>query len=290
MQRDLGIGRDVAELRPVGLAVDQERVAVPSEPHGRGLRLAVGGHRREPHRDLGAELLVGARVLRDRRRSRNAIRATPTERPRRLDRWVGDADQVPDPRVLLERVEEGRREVAARDRAARAPSHPPRPTYEPVAGSSVSIGAATTVQSSALSRRIAASRRCSAATFAYGPATSSSSKTFAFAAITIRRGPSRSIASTISRVASEISVVVSSAIGPSAETTASAPASAVSTALRIRRIGPAAPSPRRGTTAWTHPARTRPRRRRAGPPGRRPIGPCARSRRRSRCVAPCREA
>ena len=37
------------------------------------------------------------------------------------------------------------------------------------------------------------------------------------------------MASTITRVASEISVVVSSAIGPSAETTASAPTSAAST-------------------------------------------------------------
>ena len=66
-------------------------------------------------------------------------------------------------------------------------------------------------------------------TFAYGPVTSLSSNTLAFAAITIRRGPSRSIASTIVRVESEISVVVSSATGPSAETTASAPTSTAST-------------------------------------------------------------
>ena len=128
--------------------------------------------------------------------------------------------------------------MASRRAAAKLPRLVERPgafpsttaTYGSVAGSSVSAGAASTVHANVLSRRMAASRRCSAATFAYGPVTSVSEKTRGFVVITMRCGPVRSIVSTIVRVASEISVVVTSAIGPSAEMTASAPANADPTA------------------------------------------------------------
>src|SRR6266511_2923313 len=60
VQRDAGVGPEVADLLGGGLAVDQEGGAVPPEPHRGGLRLPVGADGGDPDDQLGAQALVGS--------------------------------------------------------------------------------------------------------------------------------------------------------------------------------------------------------------------------------------
>ncbi len=58
-----GVGPDVSHLLPLAKAVHEEGPALPQEPDGRGLGLAVPAHAGQPDDDRRAQPLVGPSVF-----------------------------------------------------------------------------------------------------------------------------------------------------------------------------------------------------------------------------------